>query len=193
MAMMIAMAAAVAFASPATAQDPSGQQPPRQSDKSAASGGAEFNTVPPADQPVVPGSVAKIVHGVAYAPADAPSAVQQMIWAANSIIGKPYVYGGGHAKFEDTGYDCSGTVSYALHGAGLLQTPRDSSDFFTYGSGGRGAWVTIYTRSSHAYMTVAGIRLDTSAADDPGGKSGPRWRPLRRSNGGYKARHPTGL
>ena len=161
--------------------------------RQVASGGAEFGALPPTDQPTVPGSVAKIVKGVGYAPSDAPEEVKQIIWAANKIIGKPYRYGGGHSSFDDTGYDCSGTVSYALHGADLLSAPRDSSGFFRYGAGGRGGWVTIYTRSDHMYMTVAGIRLDTSAADDPGGRSGPRWRPLRNSNRNYRARHPNAL
>lgn len=166
---------------------------PRQEPTSTASGGAEYGAIVPADQLTVPGSVAKVVKGIAYAPADAPDEVKQMIWATNKIIGKPYIYGGGHSDFVDKGYDCSGTVSFALHGADLLSAPRDSSDFLTYGAGGRGAWITIYTRSDHAYLTVAGIRLDTSAADDPGGKSGPRWRPLRQSNRNFKARHPADL
>lgn len=173
---------------PASAQDTT-----EQSQKSAASGGSEYGTESPAETPTVPGSVAKIVDGIAYAPSDAPDAVKEIIWAGNDIVGLPYLYGGGHGDFDDVGYDCSGTVSYALHGADMLARPRDSSSFFRYGSASKGSWVTVYTRSSHMYMTVAGIRLDTSAADDPGGLKGPRWRPLRRSDRGYKVRHPVGL
>lgn len=166
-----------------------------QSQETAVAGGAEYGTVDPDAYPTVPGDVAVIGDdGLAAAPADAPDEVKQIIWAGNDLIGKPYRYGGGHgADFDDTGYDCSGTVSYALAGADLLRRPRDSRSFFRWGAAGRGDWVTIYTASGHMYMTVAGIRLDTSAADDRGGAKGPRWRPLRRSNKGYKTRHPAGL
>jgi hypothetical protein len=188
--MLIALAVSVVPVVPALAQDP----PAPQSETSAASGGSEYGTDPPAETPTVPGTVAKIIDGVAYAPQSAPDAIKQLIWAGNDIVGMPYLYGGGHNEdFEDEGYDCSGTVSYALHGADLLAKPRDSSSFFRYGSVGKGSWVSIYTKSSHMYLTVAGIRLDTSAADDPGGLKGPRWRPLRKTDRGYKARHPVGL
>ncbi|MHB8531731.1 MAG: peptidoglycan endopeptidase, partial [Solirubrobacteraceae bacterium] len=90
-------------------------------------------------------------------------------------------------------YDCSGTVSFALHGASLLKTPEDSSEFEGWGSHGLGRWVTIFSNPEHAYMTVAGLRLDTSAADDPSNQQGPRWRPLRSGNSGYRVRHPLGL
>jgi len=166
-----------------------------QSSETASTGGAEYGTAAPDAFQVVPGAVAVIGEdGRAAAPADAPDAVKQIIWAGNKIIGMPYRYGGGHAKgFEDTGYDCSGTVSYALAGGGLLTAPLDSRSFFRWAQRGRGAWVTIYTASGHMYMTVAGIRLDTSAAGDPQGGKGPRWRVLRKSNRGYKTRHPLGL
>lgn len=144
-------------------------------------------------QPTVAGSVGKIVKGVAYAPALAPDAVKQAIWTANEIIGRPYVYGGGHASFTSKGYDCSGTVSYALHGGDLLDSPLDSSSFMSWGASGRGDWITIFTNPDHAYVVIAGIRLDTSAADDPAGGKGPRWRPLRKSNAGFTVRHPSGL
>ena len=123
----------------------------------------------------------------------APAAVQQIIWAGDQIIGLPYIYGGGHASFNSPGYDCSGTVSFALHGASLLATPEDSSEFMGWGSHGVGRWVTIFANPGHAYMTVAGLRLDTSAADDPSNQQGPRWRPLRQENGGFTVRHPLGL
>jgi cell wall-associated NlpC family hydrolase len=142
---------------------------------------------------LVPGHLAKIVDGLAAAPEDAPAAVKQILWAANTIVGLPYIYGGGHASFVSPGYDCSGTVSYALHGAELLAAPMDSSEFMGWQQSGIGAWVTIFANGGHAYMTVAGVRLDTSSADDPSNLQGPRWRPLRQSNEGYAVRHPLGL
>jgi hypothetical protein len=139
--------------------------------------------------------VARILStGLAAAPADAPAEVQHAIWAANKIIGRPYVWGGGHnAKFASRGYDCSGTVSYALHGALLLSAPLDSSSFMRWGLKGQGSWMTVWTNPGHAFLTIAGIRLDTSAAGDPSGKRGPRWRPLARVTKGFHARHPVGL
>jgi cell wall-associated NlpC family hydrolase len=142
---------------------------------------------------LVPGSLARYVDGVAAAPESAPAAIQAMIWAGDQLIGLPYIYGGGHASFTSPGYDCSGTVSFALHGADLLSSPEDSSEFMAWGAAGVGRWVTIFSNPGHAYMTVAGLRLDTSAADDPTNEQGPRWRPLRQSNGGFTVRHPVGL
>jgi cell wall-associated NlpC family hydrolase len=142
---------------------------------------------------LVPGASARYVSGLAAAPMSVPAPVQQIIWAANQIIGLPYVYGGGHESFSSPGYDCSGTVSFALHGASLLATPEDSSELEAWGSHGLGRWVTIFSNPGHAYMTIAGLRLDTSAADDPSNQQGPRWRPLRASNGGYTVRHPLSL
>jgi hypothetical protein len=132
-------------------------------------------------------------NGLAQAPAGAPEAVRQTIAAGNQLIGKPYLYGGGHASFTASGYDCSGAVSYALHGASLLASPLDSSDFAHWGLGGGGQWITVYTNPQHAYVDIAGIRLDTSSAGDAGGQSGPRWRPLLKTHKGFVARHPTGL
>ena len=140
-----------------------------------------------------PGAVARIVDGIAIPPAAAPPAVQEAILRANRIIGKPYLWGGGHRTWRSRGYDCSGSVSYALHGAGLLASPLDSSSLESWGQAGPGQWVTVYTNPAHAYMTIAGIRLDTSAAGDPHGLPGPRWRPLRSSNAGFHTRHPAGL
>lgn len=165
----------------------------RSSAAAAQAGGREYATADPASTPTVPGAVAQIVDGVAFAPADAPDEVKRVIWAGNRIVGLPYRYGGGHGAFQDAAYDCSGTVSFALHGAVLVKRPRDSSGYFRFGLAGPGAWITVYTRSSHAYMTVAGIRLDTSAADDPSGDKGPRWRPVRPSDAGFKVRHPVGF
>jgi cell wall-associated NlpC family hydrolase len=142
---------------------------------------------------LVPGSTARYIDGLAAAPMEAPAAVQQIIWAGNELIGLPYIYGGGHGSFIDQGYDCSGTVSFALHGAKLLNTPEDSSEFEGYGASGPGRWVAIFGNAGHAYMTVAGLRLDTSSADDPSNEQGPRWRPLRPANAGFVVRHPVGL
>jgi cell wall-associated NlpC family hydrolase len=142
---------------------------------------------------LVPGHTARVVGGLAAAPMSAPPAVQAIVWAGNQIIGLPYIFGGGHASFASPGYDCSGTVSFALHGAGLLATPMDSSEFMSWDSRGVGTWVTVFANGGHAYMTVAGLRLDTSAADDPTDQQGPRWRPLRPANSGFTVRHPTTL
>jgi hypothetical protein len=138
--------------------------------------------------------VARILaDGLAQAPAAAPAAVKEAIAAGNQLIGQPYVYGGGHQSFISHGYDCSGAVSYALHGANLLASPLDSSELELWGSPGPGSWITVYANAGHTYMDIAGIRFDTSTAGDPGGKQGPRWRPLLRSNAGYVVRHPAGL
>jgi hypothetical protein len=159
----------------------------------ASTGGAVVGvTVPSKPELLVPGSRARYISGLAAAPTAAPAAVQQMIWQANQIIGLPYIWGGGHGSFSSPGYDCSGTVSFALHGASLLSTPEDSSEFMAWGSHGLGRWVTIFSNPEHAYMTVAGLRLDTSAADDPTNQQGPRWRPLRPANSGFTVRHPLG-
>jgi cell wall-associated NlpC family hydrolase len=141
----------------------------------------------PAGGPVAHARI--LADGLAQAPSGAPAWVRQAIAAGNQLIGKPYVYGGGHASFVSSGYDCSGTVSYALHGADLLAAPLDSSEFEQWGAGGPGEWITVYTNPQHAYVDIAGIRLDTSRAGDPGGQSGPRWRPLLTSNRGFLARH----
>jgi hypothetical protein len=142
----------------------------------------------------VPGAKAVLLpNGLAAAPIDAPAQVHAAIAAANRIIGKPYKYGGGHAKVEDSGYDCSGTVSYALIGAKLLKAPLDSSGFLKWGEAGPGQWITVFTNPGHAFAVIAGLRLDTSAAGDRSGAKGPRWRPALRSTRGFKARHPLGL
>ncbi len=142
--------------------------------------------------PIVPGIVAKIVRGVAYAPAYAPIQVQRLIWAGNAIRRKPYVFGGGHGVWKDVGYDCSGSVSYVLHAAGMLPTSMDSSGFESWGDSGAGQWITVYTNPGHAFIQVAGVRLDTSAEGDlrPASGSGPRWRPVMRHVPGFSARHP---
>jgi hypothetical protein len=113
----------------------------------------------------------------------------RLIRAANRIARAPYKYGGGHGTYRDSGYDCSGSVSYALHFAGLLRTPLDSSGLMSYGLPGRGRHVTIYANSGHAYMTVDGRRFDTSAIRE----TGSRWTNTARSSSGYVVRHPPGL
>jgi peptidoglycan hydrolase-like protein with peptidoglycan-binding domain len=137
-----------------------------------------------------PGSKATIgPDGLAIAPADAPDQVKQIIAAGNAIATKPYHYGGGHGKWDDTGYDCSGSVSYALHGAGLLDQALPSGDFMSWGETGPGQWVTIYANSGHMYMVVAGLRYDTSGRQ----QDGTRWHADMRSGSGYTVVHPPGL
>jgi cell wall-associated NlpC family hydrolase len=187
---VLLLAILAATAAPAGAQAPA-PTPAVPAPAPPATGGASYGVV---FQPTIPGLVAQVVEGVAYAPDQAPDAVKQAIWAANQIVGLPYRLGGGHKLgFTDHAYDCSGTVSFAMHGAGLLATPRDSSSFMRYGLAGKGQWMTVYTNPSHAFAVIAGVRLDTSAAGDPSGASGPRWRPNLRSTRGYRARHPLGL
>ena len=182
----ISMLSLFAVAAPAWGQGGASPQPPPED-----TGGAQYGVEHPT--PVVPGARARLIDGVAHAPSDAPPQVQQAIWSANEIQGKPYRYGGGHASFASRGYDCSGTVSYALHGAGLLERPLDSSSFMRWGARGRGQWITVYTNPGHAFVVIAGLRLDTSAAGDRSGARGPRWRPALRSTRGFRSRHPVGF
>ena len=161
--------------------------------KSVTGGAVAGTTSSTKPELLVPGHTARLIGGLAAAPMSAPFAIQKIIWAGNQIVGLPYIWGGGHASFSAPGYDCSGTVSFALHGGHLLSTPEDSSEFMGFGSHGVGTWVTIFTNAGHAYMTVAGLRLDTSSADDPTNQQGPRWRPLRPANSGFSVRHPKAL
>lgn len=145
-----------------------------------------------APQPLklAPGDKATVgADGLAIAPANAPDVVKAIIAAGNEIAKTPYVYGGGHGKWKDKGYDCSGSVSYALHGAGLLDQPLVSGDFPSWGTPGPGQWVTIYGNSGHVFMYVAGLRFDTSGADG----AGSRWQADTRPTKGYGVSHPTGL
>jgi cell wall-associated NlpC family hydrolase len=137
-----------------------------------------------------PGHTALLKRGVAFAPKRAPAAVHRAIAAGNRLQRMPYKYGGGHARLNDSGYDCSGTVSYVLREAGLLRGAMPSSGFFNYGKKGPGRWITIYTRHGHVFMTVAGLRLDTGGR---GGRTGPRWKPETRPASGHVMRHPAGL
>ncbi len=143
----------------------------------------QTQTAPGSDATMAPDGL----HAVA--PSDAPQQVQEAIAAANKIVGKPYKYGGGHGQWDDSGYDCSGTVSYALHGAGLLERPMSSGDFASWGASGPGSWITVYYNGGHAYAVIAGLRLDTSGT---GGK-GPRWHTDMRSSSGYSVAHWRGL
>ncbi len=136
------------------------------------------------------GRTAMLKGGMAYAPRSAPSAVKRAIAAGNRLQGMPYKWGGGHAKHDDYGYDCSGTVSYVLREAGLMNGCMHSREYFGYGKKGEGKWITIYVRKGHVFMTIAGLRLDTGG---PGGRSGPRWKPQTRNGAGHVMRHPAGL
>ena len=127
--------------------------------------------------------------GRAVAPASAPDEVKGAIEAANRIVGKPYKYGGGHGRWEDSGYDCSGAMSYALHGAGLLNRALTSGDFMSWGRSGKGSWITIYANSGHGFLVIAGLRFDTGWNN--AGK-GPRWSEQMRPTDGYTVRHPRG-
>ncbi len=145
---------------------------------------------PGGSEPTVSGSKAKLVNGRAIAPADAPAKVQKVIAAANKIRNKPYKWGGGHGNWNDKGYDCSGAVSYALHGGKLLDVPLDSTGLSRYGDKGKGSWISVYGNPGHAYMTVAGLRFDTSNT----GGDGPSWSTSMQSTSGkFKVRHPQGL
>jgi hypothetical protein len=157
--------------------------------------------------PEVPGDTAVLLEdGTAAAPADAPEQVKQAIWAANSLQELPYRYGGGHNLDFDVekGADCSGTVSFALKAAGVLDAPLDSGSFMKWGERGKGAWITVYTNPGHAYAVIAGLRLDTSSYGVARRSSrrrvarsaferGPRWRPGKRPARGFQSRHPLGL
>ena len=128
-------------------------------------------------------------NGIALPPLEAPEAVRQMIEAGNVIARTPYLWGGGHGKWVDTGYDCSGSVSFVLASAGYLDSPLASGPLMSWGEPGPGKWVTIYAHQGHVWMVVAGIRFDTSGARE----TGSRWQNEMRSTAGFVARHPPGL
>jgi hypothetical protein len=177
-ALAVACLALPALAGPAAAGTPT-------------SGGATFEPPPP------PPEKATLVNGRVIAPASAPTRVKRVIEAANRLVEKPYIYGGGHKPFTsrlDRGYDCSGSVSYALYGGRFLRSPLPSGALMSWGQDGPGQWITVYAHASHAYVVVAGLRFDTSMhdSDAPGPRTGPRWsKSLRRSNA-FVARHPRG-
>ena len=134
---------------------------------------------------------ASLVDGEAIPPPGAPAAVKQVIRAANELRHRPYVWGGGHRSWFSKGYDCSGAVGYALHGAGMLETTMVSSQLEYWGEAGRGRWITIYANRNHVYMVVAGLRFDTRG--NPAGVSGPRWHRGWVNSRKFTARHPSGL
>ena len=141
-------------------------------------------TIPPAT-----GKHAEVLStGEAAAPFQAPQVVIDVVQAANQIALTPYRWGGGHGAWRDKGYDCSGSISFALAAAGLLNAPLDSTRFMNWGAPGAGKWITIYANSTHAFMTIAGLRFDTS-----GLRAGTRWVSTMRPTGGFVARHPAGL
>jgi cell wall-associated NlpC family hydrolase len=131
-----------------------------------------------------------LLTGVALAPPDAPEAVQGAINAANTIVGRPYVWGGGHASFYDDSYDCSGSVSFALFGGGLIPRPLTSGDLMRWGESGPGRWITVYANPGHTFVEIAGLRFDT-VGDEQG--TGPRWHLATADTSGFVARHPPGL
>ena len=128
-------------------------------------------------------------EGVALPPIEAPEEVRLIIEAGNQIARTPYLWGGGHGKWLDTGYDCSGSVSFALANAGLLNGPLASGPLMSWGKPGKGKWITIYSNPGHVFMVVAGVRFDTSGNR----KTGSRWQSDMRSTAGFVARHPPGL
>jgi cell wall-associated NlpC family hydrolase len=153
------------------------------------SGGASY-VAPPDPQEAVHGETGSVTEeGFAVPPASAPQAVKDVIAAGNQIALLPYKWGGGHQRWHDAGYDCSGSVSFALHGAGLLDSPLVSGDFPDWGEPGPGEWITIYGNPGHVYMVVAGMRFDTSARS----RSGSRWTMEQRSPRGFGVSHPPGL
>ncbi|MGA7398108.1 MAG: hypothetical protein WBW62_11735 [Solirubrobacterales bacterium] len=162
-----------------------GQLPDLSADPASSSAGQQ--PAPVSGATAVLGS-----DGLASAPASAPQAVKDVIAAANAISSMPYVWGGGHGSFESSGYDCSGAVSYALHGGGLISSPLDSTGLTTWGEPGTGNWITVYGNSGHAYAVIAGLRWDTSGT----GGSGPRWSTDTTSfqdASAFIPRHPSGL
>jgi hypothetical protein len=131
-----------------------------------------------------------LLTGVALPPPNAPEAVKGVINAANTIVGRPYVWGGGHGSFYDNSYDCSGAVSFALFGGGLIPRPLTSSDLEHWGAPGPGKWITVYANAGHTFAEIAGLRWDT-VGDEQG--TGPRWHLASTSSAGFIVRHPPGL
>jgi cell wall-associated NlpC family hydrolase len=135
-------------------------------------------------------NAAILLTGVALPPPAAPEAVKGVINAANTIVGRPYVWGGGHGSFYDDSYDCSGAVSFALFGGGLIPRPLTSSELEHWGAPGPGKWITVYANAGHTFAEIAGLRWDT-VGDEQG--TGPRWHLATTSSAGFVVRHPPGL
>jgi hypothetical protein len=155
----------------------------------AAVGGVPGVEPPPPGPETAPAGKALLVRGRAIAPIDAPPAIKRVIRAANRIRAKPYVWGGGHGSWEARGYDCSGAVSYALHGGGLLDTPLVSGSMMRWEEPGPGHWITVYANAGHAYAVIAGLRWDTSGNLTG---TGPRWHTDTEARAGFAVRHPAG-
>jgi cell wall-associated NlpC family hydrolase len=174
-AVLAVVAIATVLASPVQAETPGGVTP----------------TTPETTVPTAPPGKAILVNGRAVPPADAPPAVKKVIAAANKIRTKPYIYGGGHGRWWDAGYDCSGAVSFALHGGSLIDTPMPSGSLAGWGSAGKGRWITVYANGGHAYAIIAGLRWDTAGTTNG---TGPRWHKSLRAqaSGPFTARHPDG-
>jgi cell wall-associated NlpC family hydrolase len=170
-----AEAASTGGVAPGSATGSKGTQAP-----TGPTGGSQYTSLP---------TPARLENGVAYAPPGAPVAVVRAIRAGNKLQNKPYRYGGGHRSFRSSGYDCSGAVSYALHGGRLLRAPLDSTSLMSWGVAGPGSWITVYANPAHTYVAIAGLRLDTSGT----GGSGPRWQLDQRDPSNFVARHPRGL
>jgi cell wall-associated NlpC family hydrolase len=168
-------------------EDPSPASRPTAAASATSSARLKRDTGPTSDAAISQADVVK--EGIALPPIEAPTPVRQIIEAGNSIARTPYLWGGGHGKWLDKGYDCSGSVSYALASAGLLNGPLDSGRLMSWGKPGKGKWVTIYTNPGHVYMVVAGVRFDTSGTRT----TGSRWQKSMRPGGGFVARHPAGL
>jgi cell wall-associated NlpC family hydrolase len=158
------------------------------SPSAAAKGGQIFAHTRAASAPG--SSNAILLTGIALAPPDAPEAVKGVINNANEIVGRPYVWGGGHGSFYSNGYDCSGAVSFALFGGGLIPEPLASVPLESWGAPGPGRWITVYANSEHAFAEIAGLRWDT-VGDAQG--TGPRWHLAPNSHAGFVVRHPPGL
>lgn len=137
-----------------------------------------------------PASTAILLTGIALPPPNAPDVVKDVINNANLIVGRPYIWGGGHGSFYSYGYDCSGAVSFALFGGGLIPRPATSGELEGYGEPGPGKWITIYANATHTWATIAGLRWDTSGTERG---SGPRWHVDTRPTGDFVVRHPPGL
>ena len=135
-------------------------------------------------------STSILLTGIALPPPDAPEAVQAVIDNANTIVGRPYIWGGGHGSFYSYGYDCSGSVSFALFGGGMIPRPLTSSELEGWGAPGPGKWITVYANAGHTFMEIAGLRWDT-VGDARG--TGPRWHLMPTDTSGFVARHPPGL
>lgn len=177
----VALLTAVAFA---------GLAPGASAAKTSTTNGGGAVAGTPISKLTAAGSKAKLSSsGLAIPPADAPAKVQAAIRAGNKIAKKPYKWGGGHARLTDTGYDCSGSVSYALRGGKLMTSAMASTGFMSWGRRGPGRWITIRAHGGHVYMVIAGLRFDTSASK----QTGSRWTAQMRSPRGFVATHPPGL